>query len=237
MSERRTDQPAGMREQTSWLSQFVTEARMRRFREVLALRTRHLTIVLEDIFQPHNASAVLRSCECFGIQDVHIIENRNRYQVNPDVALGSSKWLTLHQYHQSENNTGPCLETLKKKGYRLVATTPHKNGHTPEELPLDEKTALLFGTELHGLGKEALAMADGFVRIPMAGFTESLNISVSAATLLYVLTRRLRHSPVPWQLNQADHDEVLLSFLISSIPNAGKILEEYQRKKNRGLQI
>ncbi len=233
MTEKRTEQPAGVREQATWLSQFVTEARMRRFTEVVGRRTRYLTIVLEDIFQPHNTSAVLRSCDCFGVQDVHIIENRNHYRVNPDVALGASNWLTLHRYNHPEDNTIACLEKLKRQGYRLVATTPHENEHTPEDLPLDQKTALLFGTELHGLSGVALEMADEYVRIPMTGFTESLNISVSAATLLYVLTRRLHLSTIPWELSEPDQDEVLLSFLTNSIPEGEKILREYLRKMDR----
>lgn len=234
MTSKQRGQPAGMREQATWMSQFVTEARMKRFTEVVARRTRHLTIVLEDIFQPHNISAVLRSCDCFGIQDVHIIENRNLYRVNPDVALGASNWLTLHRYNHRENNTIACLDKLKTQGYRLVATTPHENDHTPEDLPLDQKTALLFGTELSGLSKVSLEMADDFVRIPMTGFTESLNISVSAATLLYVLTRRLQMSRVSWELGETDRDEVLLSFLTNSIPDGEKILKEYLRKMDVG---
>ena len=124
-------------ELTRYLQTMLTPGRVARFREVLRERTRHITLVLEDIFQPHNASAVLRSCDCFGIQDVHIIEHRNRYEVNPDVALGASQWLTLRRYHGTANPAEECLSQLRSKGYRLVATTPHRDGHTPETLPLD----------------------------------------------------------------------------------------------------
>src|SRR5688572_25411329 len=113
------------KELIAYLSGFVSENRKKKFEEVIRFRTRHITIALEDIYQPHNASAVLRSCDCFGIQDVHIIENRNAYTVNPDVALGSSKWLNLYKYNQQEENTLSCIRSLKDKGYRLVATTPH----------------------------------------------------------------------------------------------------------------
>jgi tRNA (guanosine-2'-O-)-methyltransferase len=196
----------------TYLQEFISEHKKIVFDRLINLRTRHLTIVLEDIYQPHNASAVLRSCDCFGIQDVHIIENMNKYEVNPDVALGSSKWLNLIRYRETTNNTSQCLKKLKSDGYRIIATTPHENDFTPETLPLDQKTALVFGTELAGLSEEALSQADGFVRIPMYGFTESFNISVSAALLLYALSERLRKSEIPWQLSEEEQLETLLNW-------------------------
>src|SRR5512145_869816 len=140
------------------LSQFVTDRRVKLFDKRLDLRTRYVTIVLEDIYQAHNASAVLRSCECFGIQDVHIIENQFEYRISPDVALGSDKWLTLHRYNiPHTKNTETAIETLRNKGYRIVATTPHKNDCSLEDFDLNKgRTALLFGSELNGLSKLAL---------------------------------------------------------------------------------
>jgi tRNA (guanosine-2'-O-)-methyltransferase len=192
--------PTDKKELLSFLQDFITPNKKKKIDELILHRTRHITIVLEDIYQSHNASAVLRSCDCFGIQDVHIIENRNRYQVNPDVALGSSKWLNLVRYREQEHNTEDCLKKLKSEGYRIIATTPHENDFTPEDLPLGQKIALVFGTEMEGLSQSAMRQADGFVRIPMYGFTESFNISVSAALLLYALTERMRHSEIQWQL-------------------------------------
>ncbi len=195
-----------------FLLQFVTPHKQDRFDDVIQSRTRHLTIVLEDIYQSHNASAVLRSCDCFGIQDVHIIENKNLYTINPDVELGSSKWLTLMKYHGAEDNTASCLGALRDRGYRIVATSPHQNDYVLNELPLEQKTALLFGTELRGLSPKALEMADCSVRIPMAGFTESLNISVSAAICLYELTQRLRRSAIEWQLSKSEKIDILIQW-------------------------
>ncbi len=195
-----------------YLQEFITSNKKSKFERLILQRTRHLTIVLEDIYQPHNASAVLRSCDCFGIQDVHIIENMNKYEVNPDVALGSSKWLNLIKYCEKENNTEFCLKKLKSDGYRVIATTPHENDFIPETLPLDKKTALIFGTELAGLSQVALNLADGFIRIPMYGFTESLNISVSAALLLFALTDRLRKSDIKWQLTEDEKLDIQISW-------------------------
>ena len=211
-----------------YLEQFVTERRLNLISKVLAQRTRYLTVVLEDIFQPHNASAVLRSCDCFGIQDVHIIENRNTYRVNNDVALGSNKWLTLYKYNKEENNTIPALEKLRKQGYRIVATTPHANGIAPWDYDLKKgKTALIFGTELGGLTDCATNLADEFLTIPMVGFTESLNISVTVAILLYQLTGRLRKSDVPWKLSETETLQLKLQWLKNSISRSDSIEKSF----------
>ena len=130
-----------------FLSQFITDERKQRFEDVLDYRTRHLTVVLEDIFQPHNASAVLRSCDLRGIQDIHIVENNYQYDVNPDVVLGSTKWLDLYHYNEKEFNTPAAFEHLHDKGYKIVATCPHRDDFTPDTLPLDQPIALVFGTD------------------------------------------------------------------------------------------
>ncbi len=118
---------ARKKELLAHLAGFVSDHKKQRIEQVLAARTRHLTVVLEDVFQPHNASAVLRSCECFGVQDVHVIEEGSTYTVNPDVAQGASKWLSLVRYNQAEGeNARSCFAALRARGYRLVAATPHR---------------------------------------------------------------------------------------------------------------
>ncbi len=214
----------------NFLLEYITPERKAKFETVLSRRTRHLTVVLEDIFQPHNASAVLRSCDLTGVQDVHIIENNYEYDINPDVVVGSTKWLNLHKYNDQANNTIQAYEVLRSKGYRIVATSPHQDGYTPETLPLDKPIALVFGTEKTGLSDYALQHADDFVRIPMVGFTESFNISVSAALLLYTLSRRLHHSDIPWQLSRYQKDELLLQWCRNTIKRV-EVLEETFRKR------
>jgi tRNA (guanosine-2'-O-)-methyltransferase len=209
------------------LLQFISDNKKGKFDEIIKNRTRHITIVLEDIFQPHNASAVLRSCDCFGIQDVHIIENENPYEVNPDVALGSAKWLSLKKYNKETNNTPLCIETLKREGYTIVATTPHQNDFTPDTLPLDSKIALLFGTELQGLTGNAIEAADTYLRIPMVGFTESLNISVSAALLLYSLSERLRKSGINWRLSEDEELTIRLQWAKNAVRKSALIEAEF----------
>ncbi|MEZ5195283.1 MAG: RNA methyltransferase [Bacteroidales bacterium] len=210
-----------------YLMEFVSDNKKQLFEKIIEYRTRHITVVLEDIFQPHNASAVLRSCDCFGIQDVHIIENNYNYEVNPDVALGSSKWLSLYKYSNKDNNTLSTFENLRKKGYKIVATTPHKNDCLLEDLKLDQKTALVFGTELEGLSETAIKHADAFVKIPMYGFTESFNISVSAAIILQNLTERLRNSDILWELSNHEKTEVKLSWVRNVIKRVDLIEKKF----------
>lgn len=219
------------KELVNYLSNFVSENRRAKFDKVLNYRTRHITIVLEDLYQPHNASAVLRSCDIFGIQDIHIIENRNAYTVNRDIALGSPKWLSIHNYKLNENNSRICIDHLKEKGYRIVATSPHKKGCTIEEVPIDKPLALIFGTELTGISDSARDNADEFVTIPMFGFTESFNISVSAALCLHTLTAKLHQSYANWRLNDDEKDELLLTWLRNTIQKVELIEKDFFEKR------
>ena len=216
-----------------FLSGFLTENRKKLFDEIIQFRTRHFTVVLEDIYQPHNASAVLRSADLTGIQDVHIIENKNRYHVNPQVAMGSSKWLNLIHYNEKEDNTLDAYEALRSKGYLIVAATPHEGGKTLDEIPIDKKLALVFGTELKGLSQTAIDNADEYLRIPMYGFTESYNISVSAALVLFTLTEKLRKSDFPWQLSHEEKQEILLEWTKRTVARSDVFEREYYQRKNR----
>jgi len=219
------------KELVNYLSAFVSESRRAKFDEVLNYRTRHITIALEDIYQPHNASAVLRSCDIFGIQDIHIIENKNAYTVNRDIAMGSPKWLNLYKYKKEENNTLSCITKLKEKGYRIVATSPHKNSYTIDDLPINKPVALIFGTELTGISETVQQHADDFVKIPMYGFTESFNISVSAALCLHALTARLHHTDLSWQLSDPEKYEVLLTWLRNTIRKVELIEKDFLQKR------
>jgi tRNA (guanosine-2'-O-)-methyltransferase len=204
---------------------FASENKSMLFDKVIQYRTRYITVVLEDIFQSHNASAVLRSCDCFGIQDVHIIENYNKFEVNHDIALGSAKWLDLYKYCSNGTNTINAYESLKAQGYRIIATTPHKNDYKLTDLSLDSKVALVFGTELNGLSDEAIKHADAYVKIPMYGFTESFNISVSAAIILHYLTEKLRDSSLNWKLNEEEIVDIKLRW-VKNVVKSSDLIEK-----------
>ncbi len=214
----------------NYLTQFISENRKQRFDDVIQQRTNHLQIVLENIYQEHNASAVLRSAESFGIQHVHFIENKNSLKISVDVAMGSSNWLTLHRHKNNEDNTKQALTELKKQGYKIVATTPHTTACTIDKLAVDTKLALVFGTEIDGISETVYEMADEFVKIPMYGFTESFNISVCAALCMYELTTRIRQEVPNYLLSDAEKTDVYLNWLKTSIKNSNVLVEDYLRK-------
>lgn len=227
-------------EKEKWLLnrfyQHISDNKREKFESIILDRTRHVTVVLENLFQPHNAAAVLRSCDCFGVQDVHVIENSNKYKPNKDIDMGSSKWLNIHKYNEKEENTVDCLNQLKAKGYQIVATTPHTNDCLIDELPLDKPVALLFGTELNGLTEKALDHSDAFVKLPMYGFTESYNISVSVALALFNLTERMRKTEgINWQLSEAEKIEIRLNW-IKKVVKRSKKVEEFLREEFESLQ-
>lgn len=207
---------------------FKLEKRNSLMDSVLNDRTRYITVALENIYQPHNASAVLRSCDCFGIQDVHIIENSYQYELNPHVSLGAAQWLNLHRYNALENNTLACIESLKKEGYRIVATTPDPKAVAIHDFDTEKgKFALLFGTEKFGLTPEACALADEFIRIPMYGFTESFNISVSVSLCLFHFTERIRTEKADWRLSEEEQTEIYLQWFRNTSTNSEVIEKKF----------
>lgn len=210
-----------------FLKQHMTTERAELFERVVRERTRYLSVVVEDIYQPHNTSAVLRSCDCFGVQDVHIVENDNKWELSEGVTMGADKWLTLTRHNGKQNNTADCLEMLKKKGYAIVATTPHNDDYILKTLPLDRKCALVFGTEMRGISQTVRDHADYFLRIPMYGFTESFNISVAAALTLYELSDRLRKERNDWHLSQQENDVLLVEWAVRSIREGKQVLQRY----------
>lgn len=221
-----------MNDLIQYLQEFVTEKRANLFDKVLLERTRYITVALEDIYQSQNASAVLRTSDCLGIQNVHIIENKNEYKINPDVVLGASQWLTLNKYNSKENNTIEAIKSLKEQGYRIVATTPHTDDVDLQDFDLSKgKVALFFGTELNGLSDLMIENADEYLRIPMYGFTESFNISVSAAIILHSLTEKLRNSDIDWQLSTKEKEELKLEWLKQTIKSSEMLIKEFLSKK------
>lgn len=210
------------KELIAYLLPHITEHKKKLMDDVIQHRTRHVTVVLEDIFQQHNASAVVRSVECFGVQDLHVVQDKFNFSVTAGVAMGSSKWVSMHRYTSSQ----AAYQTLKNQGYRIVATTPHTNACDLDNLPLDGKLALVFGTENVGLSEWALQNADEYVKIPMFGFTESFNVSVSAALCVYQITSSLRKSSIHWQLSEEERADVYLSWLRRTVRGAA----EFERK-------
>jgi len=220
------------RELIRYLSRFVTAARREKIERVLSQRTRYLTVVVEDFYLSQNASAVLRTSEGLGIQDIYIVENVHSFKLNPDVTRGANKWLTLHQYNEADrHNTADCFEALRQRGYKLAATCLGEEAIAPEALPLDKPVALLMGSEHQGLSNYALEYADYAVKIPMDGFLESFNVSVSAAVCLYSLMYRLKQQQHPWPLSDEEKTQLRLNWLSLSSRSSEALIEQFLRQQ------
>lgn len=206
----------------TYLEGFITENRKEGFLRVLKNRTKHFTVAMEDVFQLHNTSAVMRSCEVFGIQELNVIEQKFGKSIDKEIAMGAEKWVDINRFSSIQD----CITNLKGKGYQIIATTPHNDSCLLHEFDITKPSALFFGTERDGLSEEVMQQADGFLKIPMVGYTESLNISVSAAIIIQDVTNRLRQSDINWQLKDEEVLEKRLDWTRKSI----KDIEFIERK-------
>jgi tRNA (guanosine-2'-O-)-methyltransferase len=208
----------------------ISDNKKEMFDRIASERTKHITVAIENVYQEHNASAVLRSCDCFGLQEMHVIEKDNQYKVQRDIALGAGRWVDMYNYNQGNQVTKDCIDRLKSTGYTIVATTPHTE-NTIYDLDLSKPIALVFGTERRGISEEVEKMADTFVKIPMYGFTESFNISVSVAIILNTLRQRLEQSLFDWKLSKEEQTALKIKWC-RKILNSGDKLEKHFREKH-----
>lgn len=209
-----------------YLESYLTERRKDRFKKVLAERTRHFTVVTEDVYQLHNTSAVMRTCDVFGIQDLHVVEEKISKRIDKEIAMGAQKWVNFNRY----NSVKECISNLKNSGYQIIATTPHDNSTLLHEFDVTKKSAFFFGKESDGLSDTVMQAADGFLKIPMYGFTESLNISVSAAIILQSVVTKLKQSEVDWKLSPEEIPEIEMEWVKRTIKASDEIIERYHRE-------
>lgn len=205
------------------LSSYLTDRRKVLFQKILADRTRHFTVATEDVYQLHNTSAVMRTCDVFGIQDLHVVEELFGKRVDKEIAMGAQKWVSLNRY----NSIDDCITKLKNSGYQIIATTPHNDSTLLHEFDVTKKSAFFFGKESEGLSDKVMDAADGFLKIPMYGFTESLNISVSAAIILQSVVSKLKQSEVKWQLSDKDKLEIEMEWMLKTIKSSDAIAERF----------
>lgn len=209
------------------LETYLTKNRKELFKKVLEQRTRHFTVVTEDVYQLHNTSAVMRTCDIFGIQDLHVVEEIQGKRIDKEIAMGAQKWVDLYRY----DNIDECIAELKNKEYRIIATTPHKDSQFLDDFDVTQKAAFFFGKESTGLSEKVFKQADSFLKIPMYGFTESLNISVSAAIILQDVVAKLRKTQVNWQLSDEEQLEKRLDWAKKTIKSIDAILNRYEELK------
>lgn len=208
------------------LESYLTESRKEKFLRVLSKRTQHFTVAIEDVYQLHNTSAVMRSCDVFGIQDLHVIEEVNTKRIDREIAMGAQKWVDVHRYHSVKD----CVKRIKDQGYQVVATTPHAESSDLMDFDISKRSCFFFGRETKGLSEEVLKEADCYLKIPMVGFTESLNVSVSAAIILQDITARLRNSKILWQLSQEEQLKKRLDWCRKTIKSHKEIEQRFYKE-------
>jgi tRNA (guanosine-2'-O-)-methyltransferase len=220
----------------AYLYDFLTPHKQVLIEKILLQRTRYITVVLDDVHQSQNTSAVIRTCECFGLQDVHIAERHGHFETNRRVLKGSHKWMTLHRYREKDGQrVGNCLAALKAAGYRLVAAVPRPGARPYRQLPVDGKLALIVGNELGGVSEEALSLSDDWVTIPMFGFTESFNLSATVAILLSHWVPALHHSGLPWQLSEAEKQHIRLQWYLKSVRQGAALEKDFRKRFDQRL--
>ncbi|MFD1095730.1 TrmH family RNA methyltransferase [Salegentibacter chungangensis] len=208
----------------NFLYGFLTPRRQGLFEKIADQRTDHFTVATQDVFQLHNTSAVIRSCDVFGLQNVHVIEERKPKRIDREIAMGAQKWVDVNRYNTSEE----CVRKLREAGYQIVATSPHESSCSLEEFDISSPSVFFFGTEKEGLSEEIMKQADVKLKIPMVGFTESLNISVSAAIILQHLTSRLRKSDLNWQFSEEEKLQLKLKWAKKTIKNSEELIHRFR---------
>lgn len=212
-----------------YLQTFLTERRKNLFQKVLSERTRHFTVATEDVYQLHNTSAVMRTCDVFGIQDLNVVEELLGKRVDKEIAMGAQKWVSLKRYHVIND----CINNLKSSGYQIIATTPHNDSTLLHDFDVSKKSAFFFGKESDGLSDTVMDTADGFLKIPMYGFTESLNISVSVAIILQSVVTKMKQSQIKWQLSDAEKMEIEMEWMLKTIKSSKEIVERYNAENKQ----
>ena len=207
----------------------INDSKQEMFDRIAADRTRHITVVMENVRKDHNASAVLRTCDCFGIQDLHAIEKGKDYTIQREIARGAGNWVDLHSHTTGDFPEKECIQELKQKGYRIVATSPHAE-HTIFDLNLDQPLALVFGTERRGISETMKAECDELIQIPMYGFTESFNVSVSVAIILNTLRNRLEKSELDWKLSPAEQCALKITWCSKYVNEGVRVEQEIRRR-------
>jgi tRNA (guanosine-2'-O-)-methyltransferase len=215
-----------------FVKQFLTEDRLNRFFSVINGRIANVQLILEDVYQSHNASAILRTCDAMGIQYINVIEKRNKFNPNKDICLGSDKWVDILPY-SGQNGLADCIKMLKQRNFTVIATSSHlHDAYTPETLPIDNPVALMFGVEREGLSDEALALANKYLYIPMYGFAESLNVSVAAGISLFTITHRIRKENKVLKLTDDEYYKILSKWSLINLTNPEFYINTFLKKYN-----
>lgn len=195
--------------------------RKERIEQVIANRTRNLVVVLDRLEDSFNMAAVLRTCEAMGVQEIHVIRNKDvPWSPNAKVTQGCDKWLDLTRY----DDFTTCHRALKERGFSIQVSAVREGARSLFDLKFDQKVALVFGNERFGVSDEVLSLADGVFWLPMLGFTQSLNISAAAsACITRAVAWRLEHLGRHGDLPEADAAVLRDRFKLLSVKQRGRL--------------
>ncbi len=218
----------------NYLKEFISYNRFTLFKKIVEERTRYISVLIENIYQSHNASAIVRTCEALGVQDLYVFERKNSFSPNEEIALGSNKWINIYKYNEQDHSIKQLVDQLKQNNYRIIATSLSPKSKSLYDLNMEQgKIIFLFGTEISGLSEEAISLSDEMIKIPIYGFTESFNVSVSVGIILNYVANQLRIRDIPFHLSKEEKEQILIQWLVQSIPSGDKILDNFLIKHSR----
>lgn len=204
------------------LEPMLTPERIARIDAVLAARLASITPAVEDTYDPHNAAAAIRTSEALGLQELHVIEPAERFSAVKGVTRGSHRWIDLHRWPAAD----ACVDTLHARGFRVYATLPDPKAVSIEDVDVSTPLAVIFGNEHSGVSPTAVAACDGAITVPMFGFTESYNLSVTVGLAMSRLAARRRaHLGVAGDLDPARRDRLRARWFALRIRAVEGVLE------------
>ncbi|MDR2122102.1 MAG: RNA methyltransferase [Flavobacteriaceae bacterium] len=206
-----------------YLKEFISKEKSQKIEDLINYRTDFVVTVLEDIYQFRNAGAIVRSMEAFGFQSLYALENRNVFKPESAVSRGADKWIDIIYMRSGRDS----LQKIKDKGYQLVVVSPEKEAVDIRDFKLSCPAALIFGTEFKGVSEETLKFADACVKIPMEGFTESLNVSVAAGICLHEMRNKLKNSDLDWKLTEERKITLKTKWAMNSVSSGEEIASHY----------
>lgn len=220
-------------ELTAYMNTFMRDERRDKLNHVLDNRTTHFCVAMEDLFYERNSGAIIRTADGYGIQNIHVIEPRDSFKskVTNIISKGAEKWVTKTQHDDIKNGAKMCIDELRSQGYQIVATSPHKDGHTIHDFDISKKSAFFLGAEKTGISDIVMEEADDYIAMPIYGFTESYNVSVANGILLHELINRLRKSDVDWHLSEEERNDLFLDWTMKSINSSDMIADKFMEEQ------
>jgi len=214
--------------QDELLQPFLLPQRIERLKEVLADRVLSVTLVLENLHKDYNISAILRTCESFGIQNVHVVPQPGEGKVFRTVTQGCHKWLTIHRH----DDVSTCLQDLREKGFRILAGAFREDAVPLERTDFSGRVALVFSNELEGADPVVLDQVDGFFVIPMSGFSQSLNVSVAAGIVIHEALRyKVKTGEELERIPPEESGRILKEWVKKSVRRSDDVLRELRSRK------